>query len=115
MIAAKTPIVLNDRNFREEVLDSDTPVLVDFCAEWISKCTNVAALMDSIQNLHQGELKVGSVDLNKSFRTAEEYSIRTFPTFLLFNRGRLIDSLAGLTTDEEVLTRLKIMVQQQCA
>ena len=60
------PIELNDTNFQQEVLNSDTPVLVDFWAVWCGPCRMVAPVVEEIAKEYNGKLKVGKVDVDNN-------------------------------------------------
>ncbi|MAT39163.1 MAG: thiol reductase thioredoxin [Ectothiorhodospiraceae bacterium] len=108
---AITEVQLTDKNFREEVLESSTPVLVDFCADWLQQCSNISAIIDHLKKAIEGGVKIGRVALNDAASTAERYTIRAFPTFLLFKDGQVVDSLSGVYPEDEMVTRLKLMLQ----
>ncbi len=105
------PVTVNDKTFRQEVIECDETVLVDFYADWVSPGGTLGADANDIRQKLHGNVKVCRVPVNESFRTAEEYSIRTFPTFLLFRQGKLVDTLAGKYSEEETAGRLRLMLK----
>ncbi len=88
-------IKLNDKNFKQEVLESELPVLVDFWADWCFPCRMVAPTVEEIAKEYEGKLKVGKLNVDESPKTAGEYSVMSIPTFLIFKNGKPIDSLIG--------------------
>ncbi len=87
--------VFTDANFKEEVLDSTTPVLVDFWAEWCSPCRALAPIVAKIAETNSGKLKVGKLNVDENPATAQEYGIQGIPTLLLFREGKLVHQMVG--------------------
>jgi thioredoxin 1 len=77
-----------DGTFEAEVLNSDTPVLVDFFAEWCGPCKMMAPLLDEVARDYAGKLKVVKVDVDESGETAARFGITAMPTFVLVKNGR---------------------------
>ncbi len=73
--------------FDDEVLNSETPVLVDFWAEWCGPCHAVAPVLDRIADERQGELKLVKVNIDEERGLAEKYGIASIPTMILFRDG----------------------------
>jgi len=95
-------IALTDANFQSEVLDSATPVLVDFWAPWCGPCRMVAPVLDQLAKDYQGRVKIGKVNVDESQATAEKYHIRSIPTLLLFKGGAVVDQLVGASPRENL-------------
>ena len=77
-----------DGTFEAEVLKSDTPVLVDFFAEWCGPCKMMAPVLDEVARDYAGKLKVVKVDVDESGETAARFGITAMPTFVLVKNGR---------------------------
>jgi thioredoxin 1 len=88
-------IKLDDKNFKQEVLESDIPVLVDFWADWCFPCRMVAPTIEEIAKDYEGKIKVGKLNVDEAPRTSSEYGIMSIPTFLIFKNGEVVDSLIG--------------------
>ncbi|HUW22707.1 MAG TPA: thioredoxin [bacterium] len=88
-------IVLNDENFKEEVLDSKVPVLVDFWAEWCAPCLMVAPAIEEISRKYAGRLKVGKLNVDENPLTSAKYGIQSIPTFIIFKNGKVLGQTAG--------------------
>lgn len=82
--------------FESEVLDSDTPVLVDFYATWCMPCQMLAPALDRIAEEFTGRLKVVKVDVEQEPHLAASHEIQGVPTLKLFHRGRVVDTIVGL-------------------
>ncbi|HET9322633.1 MAG TPA: thioredoxin [Gaiellaceae bacterium] len=73
--------------FEQEVLSSDTPVLVDFWAEWCQPCHMVAPILEKIADERQGELKLVKINIDEQPAIAQRYGIASIPTMVLFKGG----------------------------
>jgi len=88
-------INVNDKNFEEEVLKSDIPVLVDFWAEWCMPCKMVAPAVDEISSENSGKLKVCKLNVDEGQKTASGYGVMSIPTLALFKEGKLVEKVVG--------------------
>ena len=95
-MASEHTVEFTDANFEQEVLQSDTPVLVDFWAEWCAPCKMVAPTIDELAGEYAGTLKVGKVDTDANRETAMKYGISAIPTLLLFKGGEVAKKLVGV-------------------
>ena len=98
MAAAIT--TLDNATFDEEIGASDTPVLVDFYADWCAPCRMVAPFVDEIAHLHVGSLLVGKVDTDRAPEVAMRYGIRSIPTLIVFQDGEEVERSVGFEPDK---------------
>jgi thioredoxin 1 len=79
--------VVTEQSFDQEVLASETPVLVDFWAEWCQPCHMVAPVLDKIVDERHGELKLVKINIDEQPSLAQRYGIASIPTMVLFKDG----------------------------
>ncbi len=89
------PFEVNDNTWQELVLDSDTPVMVDFWAEWCGPCKMIAPAVHDMAEDYDGQLKVAKLDVDASPNTAMQYGIRSIPALLFFKSGQSVDQIIG--------------------
>ena len=99
-------IKTNDTNFKQEVLDSDIPVLVDFWAEWCGPCLMVAPIVEAIAKKYKGKLKVCKVNVDEAPGTSSEYGIMSIPTLAIFKDGVLADKVIGAVPKTELVSKI---------
>ncbi len=86
---------VTDATFKQEVLDSDVPVLVDFWAPWCGPCRMVAPVVDEIAEQYGDKLKVVKVNTDENPTVASQYGIRSIPTLMIFKGGQRVDIVVG--------------------
>lgn len=95
-MASPNIVTLTKENFAAEVLQSLTPVLVDFWAEWCGPCKAIAPILAELADEYEGRVKIGKVNIDEQQELAAEYGIRAIPTLLLFDKGQVADQIVGL-------------------
>ncbi len=90
-----------DDNFDAEVLKSDTPVLVDFWAEWCQPCRMLGPTIEKLATDYAGKVKVGKLDCDQSRKVAGQYDIRSIPTVLVFKGGQIVNRFVGLKREAD--------------
>ena len=92
---SKDTITVLDATFKSEVLDSATPVLVDFWATWCAPCRAIAPSLEELATQYKGQVKIVKLDVDENNQTAEQFGIRSIPTLLMFKGGKVIEQLVG--------------------
>jgi thioredoxin 1 len=86
---------VTDASFKQDVLDSDIPVLVDFWAPWCGPCRMVAPVVDEIAQQYEGKVKVVKLNTDENPNVASQYGIRSIPTLMIFKGGQRVDMVVG--------------------
>ena len=100
------PIEVNDGNFEKEVLDSSTPVLVDFWAAWCGPCRMVAPELEKLAEEESDRLKIAKLNVDDNRGTAARYGISSIPTMVLFKDGKEQKRLIGARSKARILEEI---------
>src|SRR3954451_15336450 len=101
------PVAVTDGTFQTEVLESETPVLVDFWAEWCQPCKMIAPHLEKIANEQEGKLKIAKVNVDENPRMMSEFRIRGIPTLILFKGGQPVETLVGFMPEKAILAKVE--------
>ena len=93
---------VTDDTFEQEVLQSQTPVLVDYWAEWCGPCKMIAPTLDQIAAEYAGRLKVAKLNIDENAATPPRYNIRGIPTLMLFKNGNLEATKVGAVSKTQL-------------
>jgi thioredoxin 1 len=84
-----------DQDFKNDVLESDIPVLVDFWAAWCAPCKAIAPVLEELAKEYDGKVKIVKVDVTSAEETAVQYNIRNIPALLIFKDGQPVAQQVG--------------------
>ena len=87
---------LNNQNFKEEVLQSDELVFVDFWAPWCGPCKMIAPIVDKLEENYGDQMKFAKLNVQDYQETAGEYGVRGIPTLAIFKDGEIVKKFVGL-------------------
>ncbi len=99
-------IEVNDQSFKQEVLDAEKPVLVDFWAQWCGPCRMLAPVIDEIASQNKERLKVCKLNVDEASSTASTYGIMSIPTIVLFVKGEVVEKITGAVPKESIMNKV---------
>jgi len=88
-------VSVSDQDFEQEVLKSETPVLIDFWAPWCGPCRQIAPTIDAIASEYAGKLKVMKMNVDENLDVPGRYGVQGIPTLLLFKGGEVVEKVVG--------------------
>lgn len=94
-MADKPTVEVTDQTFRDDVLGSDKPVLVDFWATWCGPCKMIAPVLEEIASEHGEKLTVAKLDIDSNPSTPRDYQVMSIPTMILFSSGQPVKQIVG--------------------
>jgi|SRR3954464_2061361 thioredoxin 1 len=103
-MSAPNIVNVTQETFAKEVLESTTPVLVDFWGEWCPPCRALAPILDDLAQEYDGKVKICKVNIDNQQGLATEYGVRAVPTMLLFQKGQVADQMVGLRSKRDLKT-----------
>lgn len=96
-------VIITAANFKNEVLDSDKPVLVDFWAPWCGPCKMTGPILEAIADEYSDKIKICKCNVDDNQDTAMSYDIKSIPSFVLFKNGKEIDRTIGALPKERLI------------
>lgn len=102
-MAGANTLTFSDSGWDADVLTSETPVLVDFWAEWCGPCRMIAPTVDQVADEYAGKIKVGKLNVDDNGSTAMRYNVRGIPTLLLFKGGQIVEQRVGAVSKSDLV------------
>jgi thioredoxin 1 len=101
---------INEKNFEDEVLKSDLPVLVDFWAPWCGPCQMLTPILEDVANEYEGKIKVVKVNVQENQNLASQYGIMAIPNLKIFKDGQAVDEIIGLQPKEAIREKIEAAI-----
>ena len=96
-------IVVTEKNFNDEVIKSELPVLVDFWATWCGPCQMLAPVLNEVSKELEGKVKIAKINVDEESALAIKYGVEAIPTLLLFKDGNIVKKSVGLLSKDEII------------
>jgi len=101
----------NDNNFKQEVLESKQPVLVDFWAEWCGPCKMIAPVIEELAAEYKNKMKIGKFEIDDNPKIPGQYGIMSIPTIMFFKSGKVMWQLVGVQNKAELKKRIEEIIR----
>jgi len=101
---------VTDDSFEADVLKSDTPVLIDFWAEWCGPCRAIGPVVEELAKEFDGRLKVLKMNVDENPQTPSRYGVRGIPNLILFKGGEVCDQIVGAVPKGHLLKAINQVV-----
>ena len=106
-MASDKVVQLSDDAFEADVLQSSTPVLVDFWASWCAPCKAISPVVDELAEEYDGQIKIGKLNVDENPATPGQFGVRGIPTLILFKDGEVFDQVVGAVPKNQLEELLK--------
>ena len=101
---------VTDSNFKEMILEAQTPAVVDFWATWCGPCRMISPIIDSMAEKFEGKVLIAKCNIDDAVDVPTQYGIRNIPTILFFKGGELVDRLVGAVPQAEIESKINALI-----
>src|ERR1700733_13796556 len=100
-------LTFTDKDFKAQVLESKTPVVVDFWAPWCGPCKMVSPIIEELAKEYEGKVIVGKMNTDENQETAGQYSVMSIPTVMIFKNGKPVQAMVGAQGKQTYKTEIE--------
>jgi len=104
---------LNEQIWKDEVINSELPVVVDFWAEWCAPCRMMTPILEEVSKEYEGKIKVGKLNVDENSAIAGEYRIMGIPSLLFFRSGKLVDKVVGVVPKKVLQDKIETIIKEE--
>ncbi len=101
---------INDQNFEQEVLKSNTPVLVDLWAPWCGPCRMIAPVVEKLSTKYAGKVKFCKMNVDDNKKTAAQYRVMSIPTLMFFKGGKAVETVIGAVPEGALQSKIDALL-----
>ena len=101
-LGMKSIKIISGDSFNKDVIQSKTPVLIDFWAEWCGPCKVIGPILEEISEEEKDKIIIGKINVDENQDIAAKYNVRGIPTLIIFNKGNLIDTMVGVASKASI-------------
>jgi len=95
LVSSEHVVHVTDASFEDDVLKADTPILLDFWAEWCGPCKMIAPMLDEVASEYKDKLKIAKINIDENPKTPQRFNVRGIPTLILFKNGQVEGQKVG--------------------
>jgi thioredoxin 1 len=114
-MANKEVVILSAASFQSEVLEAQTPVLVDFWAPWCGPCRAIAPTIDELAREYSGRVKVAKLNVDEAQDISRRYEVRSIPAIVVFQDGKIVQGLVGAAPKARLAAILEGVLQGEAS